>query len=78
MAERPEILTLPCATAPDDQLTMERIVTSGVLVVTIQVSNPRNDADLPKFLTHHLDARTARELFNWLGVELHKGGLSDG
>lgn len=79
MAERPEILTLPCATEPADKLTTERLVSAGLLAVTVRpgVRSPQSAA-IPKFLTHHLNARTARELFNWLAVELHRGGLSDG
>ena len=61
-----------CAVSPDDCLTVRRAVVGDLLYLTT------HDADEAQATAIGLDARAARELFNWLGVELHKGGLRNG
>lgn len=57
-------LTLKCAQAPEkDRLTVQRDGDGEVIVMV-------RDGDKAAF--HYMSPEQARELFNWLGIYLHK------
>jgi hypothetical protein len=70
-------LNLRCALAPiTDHLTVSREPHRKAADGTdlVKIGYCEDDNDIQRIA--YLDERAARELFCWLGVELHKGGLA--
>jgi hypothetical protein len=68
-------LKIPCAMASMDSISLTVLPPderAGPSVIRVAATDLESKASV--FLTE----ATARELFNWLGIELHKGGLYDG
>jgi hypothetical protein len=68
-----EIVRIPCVLAPTtDSLDLFRRDGGGGGGGLLVISARQEENELRNTF---LDAEGARALFNWLGVELHKGGL---
>lgn len=59
-------LQIECDELPSDVLSVSRLPGDSSIRLSVEGE------------CVFIGASKARELFNWLGVELHKGGLSDG
>lgn len=66
-------LHMTCARLATDTLSFSR---AGALLKceALDAAVPGDDRQEDRTITY-LDAERARALFNWLGVQLHKGGL---